>query len=143
MHILEDGLKRLKRNFDFILFDLRPAIDLTVENALLISSTVVVPVDMDNRALKGIDDLLEVIREVKRNTPFVYTTVITKVDKRNTVMQSKIRQSLKDKNYPVAQSEIRVSEQYKHATASGRPSIHYASNKVKEDYMALTKEILG
>ena len=143
LHILEDGIKRLKQEFDFVLFDLRPAIDLTVENALLISSKIIVPVDMDQRAIKGIDDLLEVVREVKRNTPFVYTTVITKMDKRNTVMQSKIRQALKDKNYPVAQSEIRVSEQYKHATANGRPSVHYAPNKVKEDYMALTKEIIG
>lgn len=143
LHILEDGIKKLDKDFDFILFDLRPAIDLTVENALLLSSKIIVPVDMDKRALKGIDDLLEVVNEVKRNAPFVYTTVITKLDKRNSVMEAKIRASLKEKGYPIARTEIRVSEQYKQATACGRPSIHYAPNKIKDDYMALTKEIIG
>ena len=66
LNILEDAIKRLDTAFDFILIDLRPAIDLSIENALLITDFIVIPVDMDRRAVKGIDDLLKVVEEVKR-----------------------------------------------------------------------------
>lgn len=80
LNILDEGLSRLKTTYDFILIDLRPAIDLSIENALLITDKIVVPVDMDRRAVKGIDDLFQVVREVRRNEDFVYTLVKTKVN---------------------------------------------------------------
>ncbi|MFS1877497.1 ParA family protein [Enterovibrio norvegicus] len=70
LQILEDGLARLKKEYDFILIDCRPAIDLSIENAFLITDLVVVPVDMDRRATKGISDLFEVINEIKRTEKF-------------------------------------------------------------------------
>lgn len=143
LSILEDGLKRLNTTFDFILIDLRPAIDLSIENALLITDLIVIPVDMDKRAIKGIDDLLQVVKEVRRNEKCVYTLVKTKVNYTHTKMIASTNTHIKDLNYQVMQTEIRASELYKQATEARRPSVIFARNqRPYEDYQALTAELL-
>jgi chromosome partitioning protein len=141
--ILDDGIKHLSNKFDFILIDLRPAIDLSIENALLITDLIVVPVDMDRRAVKGIDDLFQVVREVRRIDNFVYTLVKTKVNKAHSKMQKSINSHIEEAGYRVAYTEIRVSELFKQATEQHRPSPLFAANeRPRQDYMSLTKELL-
>ena len=141
--ILDDALKRLQTSFDFILIDLRPAIDLSIENALLITDLIVIPVDMDRRAIKGIEDLLQVVKEVRRNEGYVYTLVKTKVNGSHKKMLTSTNAHIKDLNYNVMQTEIRVSELYKQATEAHRPSVIYADGqRPYQDYKALTIELL-
>ena len=143
LSILEDGLKRLTTTFDFILMDLRPAIDLSIENALLITDLIIIPVDMDKRAIKGIADLLQVVREVRRNEKCVYTLVKTKVNKSHSKMLLSTNTHIKNLKYKVMKTEIRVSELYKQATEAHRPSVLYARNdRPYEDYKAFTIELL-
>lgn len=143
LSILEDGLKRLNTQFDFILMDLRPAIDLSIENALLITDLIVIPVDMDKRAIKGIDDLLQVVKEVKRHDSHVYTLVKTKVNQSHKKMLTSTNTHIKDFNYRVMKTEIRVSELYKQATEAHRPSVIFARNqRPHDDYKQLTIELL-
>lgn len=143
LNILEEGLKRLKITYDFILIDLRPAIDLSIENALLITDKIVVPVDMDRRAIKGIDDLFQVVREVRRNEDFVYTLVKTKVNESHSKMKKAIDGYISEANYRVALTEIRQSELFKQATDVHRPVMHFAKNeRPYRDYKSFTKELL-
>ncbi len=142
LFVLEDGFKKIKMNFDFLLLDLRPAIDLTVENALMVTDLLVIPVNLDVRALKGIDDLLEVAKEVKRIENVNYIITITQLDKRNKIMLSEIENQLSKRKYKVTNSKIRISEDFKHASLKKRPSVIYASKKPHEDYMKLTRELL-
>jgi chromosome partitioning protein len=143
LSILEDGVKRIDQHFDFILIDLRPAIDLSIENALLITDLVIIPVDMDKRAIKGIDDLFQVIMEIRREKEFAYTIVKTKLNKSHSKMIKATNVNIKNNGYKVANTEINYSELYKQATESKRPSMLFAKNsKPYNDYMALTKEIL-
>ncbi|AWK15538.1 ParA family protein (plasmid) [Candidatus Fukatsuia symbiotica] len=144
LSILDDGLKRLVTHFDFILIDLRPAIDLSIENALLITDLIVIPVDMDRRAVKGIDDLFQVVKEIRRNDDFVYTLVKTKVNKSHSKMQKSTNKHIQEAGYQVASTEIRVSELYKQATEQRRPSPLYAPHeRPYEDYLSLTHELLA
>ena len=127
----------------YILIDLRPAIDLSIENAILITDLIVIPVDMDKRAIKGIDDLLEVVKEVKQDDDIVYTLVCTKIDKRNKKMRDSTRQRIAEGAYQLAKTEIRISELYKQATESKRPVIHFSpDSKPHKDYMNFTKELI-
>lgn len=144
LSILEDGLKRVGKRFDFILLDLRPAIDLSIENALLISDLIVIPVDMDRRAIKGIDDLLQVVKEVRRSEDVSYLLVKTKVNAAHKKMLSATNSHIASGHYKVAATEIRVSELYKQATEQHRPSPLFADNdRPEEDYMQLTSELLA
>lgn len=143
LQILDDGIKRLNETYDFILIDCRPAIDLSIENALLISDVVVIPVDMDRRAVKGIDDLLEVVEEVKRKKSFVYTLIYTKVDNRNKKMLKATEDRIRENNYPALNTRIGISEKYKQASEEHRPFVCFAKNeRPHNDYMELTKEFL-
>ncbi len=142
--ILSDAIKKIKNKYDYILLDLRPAIDLTVENALLISDLLVVPVNMDKRAVKGIDDLLEVTEEVKRSGDFRRIIVRTSVNKSATKMMNTVNELLAEKGYPVAETVIGVSELYKQATEVGRPVVLFApDSKPHQDYRQLTEELIG
>ena len=143
LQILSDGLKPIKNNYDFILIDLRPAIDLSIENALLITDIVIVPVDMDRRATKGISDLFEVIVEVKRSDKFDYMLLKTKIDARNKIMLKATGERIKEMNLLVSQTEIRTSEDFKKATEAKMPICYYARNsKSHQDYMDFTNELL-
>ena len=143
LSILEEGLKRLNTVYDYILIDLRPAIDLSIENALLITDLIVIPVDMDRRAIKGIDDLLKVVQEVRRQDNIVYTLVKTKVNQSHTKMRQATNDRIDAAGYPVADTEIRVSELYKQASEQQRPSPIYAlKDRPHDDYLALTHELL-
>ena len=144
LNILEEGLKRLNTDFDFILIDLRPAIDLSIENALLITDLIVVPVDMDRRAVKGIDDLFQVVREIKRNEGFVYTLVKTKVNISHSKMLRAIDGYIAEGKYNLAKTEIRYSELYKQATEQHRPVMTFAKNeRPYRDYKAFAQELLS
>lgn len=143
LQILEDGFKRLDQKYDFILIDCRPAIDLSIENALLITDLVIVPVDMDRRATKGITDLFETIKDVKRTDSFNYLVIKTKVDSRNKVMLRSTEERIKDLGLIAAKSHIRTTELYKHATDKCVPVTHFSPNsRAHDDYKAVTNEIL-
>lgn len=143
LQILADGLKPIKDNYDFILMDLRPAIDLSIENALLITDIVIVPVDMDRRATKGISDLFEVIAEIKRKDKFDYMLVKTKIDARNKIMLKATEDRISEMDWTVSKTAIRTSEDFKKATEEKMPICYYARNsKSHQDYMSLTNEFL-
>jgi chromosome partitioning protein len=143
LQILEDGLKRIKGDFDVVLFDCRPAIDLSIENALLISDLLVVPVDIDKRATKGVDDLFDVTKEIKRSDSFLSLIVKTKLDIREKVILRAVEEELYVKGWSVSKSSISISAAFKKATAAGRPFTCFApDSKQHIEYRELTNEIL-
>lgn len=144
LQILEDGLARLEKNYDFILIDCRPAIDLSIENAFLITDLVVVPVDMDRRATKGISDLFEVINEIKRTDTFDSIVLKTKIDRRNKVMLRSTNERLNELELHTAKTEIRTTEDFKKATDLRVPVTHFApKSKATDDYKMFTNELLN
>ncbi|WP_219340250.1 ParA family protein [Spartinivicinus marinus] len=143
LHIIEDGLKKLKQDFDICFFDCRPAIDLTIENALLLSDMVVIPVNMDKRATKGINDLFEVTKEIKRTDDFMSLIVKTMFDRRNKVMIRAIEEELSNKGWKVANSVVSVSESFKQATKYNRPFTSFANDSRQHNELrALANELL-
>ncbi len=141
--ILSDAIKRIEMPFDFILIDARPAIDLSIENAFLVTDMTVIPVDQDKRATKGISDLFDVIKEVKRQDKFKYLVLKTKVDVRNKIMLESTEERLKKMKLHVANTQIGVSEDYKKATDIGRPITFFANgSKGHVEYMQFTNELL-
>lgn len=144
LQILADGLKRLNKKYDFILMDCRPAIDLSIENAFLLTDLVVIPVDMDRRATKGIEDLFEVVSEIKRTDEFEHLLLKTKIDARNKVMLRATEERIEAMGLTVASSEIRVSEDFKKATEEKKPVCYHSRNsKPHKDYQSFTNELLN
>lgn len=62
---LVNQLKRIDKQYDYILIDCPPTMDILVANALCASHEIIIPIKSDNYSLDGINLLLENIEEVK------------------------------------------------------------------------------
>jgi len=64
--ILRDKLEAAKGRYDFIIIDCPPSLDLIVINALVAADEVLVPLQAEFLALKGMQELLITMERVKR-----------------------------------------------------------------------------
>ena len=72
-YLLKDALAKVASQYDFILIDCPPSLELLTLNCLCAADTVLVPVQCEYYALEGLSDLLSTIRIVKGK---VFATVI-------------------------------------------------------------------
>lgn len=63
---LKDALEPLSKDYDFILIDCPPSLELLTLNALCAADQVVIPVQCEYYALEGLSDLMTTLRAVKR-----------------------------------------------------------------------------
>ena len=66
-HLLRRALDSVAGNYDFILIDCPPSLELLTLNGLCAADTVLVPVQCEYYALEGLSDLLGTVRIVKRS----------------------------------------------------------------------------
>ena len=65
-YLLKDALMVLDENYDYIIIDCPPSLELLTLNGLCAAHSVLVPVQCEYYALEGLSDLLNTIRIVKR-----------------------------------------------------------------------------
>ncbi len=63
---LQDALRPLVEEFDFIVLDTPPTLGILTVNALVAASHVLIPIQSSYFALEGTDDLLETIDKIKQ-----------------------------------------------------------------------------
>lgn len=64
--LLRDNLKSIKNQYDFIIIDCPPSLNLLTINALTAADTVIVPIQCEYYALEGLSQILKTINLVKR-----------------------------------------------------------------------------
>ena len=82
--ILRRALQHIKDSFDVVLIDCPPVLGVMMVNALAASSRILVPVQTEFLALKGLERMIKTF-EIMQNSsqlPFHYTIVPTMFDKR-------------------------------------------------------------
>ena len=87
-HLVKSVIEALKANFDFVIFDCGPNISLLMINALTAANWVLVPVEAEFLAVRGISLLMETIEEVQSTTNpalKILGILITKYDARGNV----------------------------------------------------------
>jgi chromosome partitioning protein len=65
--LLRKKLEGLRGQFNFILLDCPPALDLLTLNALVAADTVIVPVQCEYFALEGVSELLDTLIRIRRS----------------------------------------------------------------------------
>ncbi|MCD7793187.1 MAG: AAA family ATPase, partial [Oscillospiraceae bacterium] len=65
--MLKEALKPLDEQYDYIILDCPPSLELLTLNTLCASNTVLVPVQCEYYALEGLSDLTDTIRAVNRS----------------------------------------------------------------------------
>lgn len=143
---LKDALESVQSEFDFILFDCPPALDLLTLNALVATRYIIIPMQAEYFALEGVTDLLytiERIQEAFNPELLVQGVVLTMYDERTNLAQQvteNLRGYFGDGLYKtVIPRNIRLAE----APSHGLPALFYdPRSRGAEAYRALAHELL-
>jgi chromosome partitioning protein len=147
----ESILKRLLApvctDFDFVLIDSPPSLNLLTLNGLVAAHSVLVPIQCEYFALEGISELLDTVARVRRSyNPHlrILGILLTMFDER-TNLSNQVREDLRS-HFPnemfhtVIPRNIRLAE----APSFGKPIVIYdIRSKGAESYINLAKEILN
>lgn len=145
--VLRDAITQLYSEYDYILLDCPPSLELLTVNALVAADSVLIPMQCEYYALEGIADLMTSIKMCSKRLNRRLTIegiVLTMYDARaNLTLQvaNELRKYLGDKVYEtVIPRSIRLSE----APSHGVPGVVYDRvNRGSKAYMALAAEFIS
>ncbi|MGB4100692.1 MAG: ParA family protein [Alphaproteobacteria bacterium] len=143
---LRDALNRSAKNFDYMLIDCPPSLNLLTLNALVAADTVLVPLQVEFYALEGISSLIQTVDAVQaRFNPGldILGVVLTMFDRRNALsdaVANDVRGYFGGKVFStMIPRNIRISE----APSHGKPVLLYDLKcPGSRAYMHLASEIL-
>jgi chromosome partitioning protein len=144
---LKQALHEIQDNYDFILIDCPPALNLLTLNGLCAAHAVMIPMQCEYYALEGLSDLVSTIKKVRANlNPALQIEGLlrTMFDARNLLAQQvsdQLKQHFGDKVYDtIIPRNIRLAE----APSHGVPAISYdRTSKGAQAYLELAGEILS
>ena len=146
--VLKKMLQPVRRSYDFILVDCLPSLGLLTVNALSASDKVLIPVQADFLAMKGLVLLLDTIIRVKdRINPtleisgilFTMTNIRTLHSREVIEMTKRIFVS----SIRVFDTIVPVSVRFKEAPVAGQSIITYAANADGANaYRQLAREVM-
>ena len=142
---LRDALNRIESNFDFILIDCPPSLNMLTVNALTAAQGVIIPIQCEYYALEGLSALIDTVGKVRRSTNpelRIEGLLRTMFDPRNRLaneVSDQLTEHFRDDVYDtVIPRNVRLAE----APSHGQPIIVYDStSKGAESYLALAKEV--
>lgn len=143
---LRRALETVRQQFDFVVLDCPPALDLLTLNALVAADSVLIPMQAEYFALEGVSELLDTIERLRQSfNPDLQIegVVLTMFDDR-TVLAQQVSQELKrffaDKLLQtVIPRNIRLAE----APSYGKPALLYdVRSRGAESYIRLAKELM-
>ncbi len=143
---LKRAVEAIKDQYDYILIDCPPALDLLTLNALVAANSLLIPIQCEFFALEGISQLLDTVERIKESFSHdlaIEGIVLTMYDDR-TSLTRQVAQDLKEFFQgevfeTVIPRNIRLAE----APSHGKPILLYdMRSKGAESYMKLAKEMI-
>ncbi|MFQ6021581.1 MAG: ParA family protein [Acidiferrobacterales bacterium] len=143
---LRDALANVRDQYDYVLVDCPPALNLLTVNALVAAHTVMIPMQCEYYALEGLTALLNIISKIRESLNpqlKIEGLLRTMFDPRNNLdneVSAQLRQHFGDKLYrTIIPRNVRLAE----APSYGKPVINYdMQSKGAQAYLALAGEIL-
>ncbi|MGS0727473.1 ParA family protein, partial [Shewanella sp. 0m-11] len=128
--ILTKALKLIEDRYDVVLIDCPPVLGVLMVNALAASEHIIVPVQTEFLALKGLDRMVKTMLLMGRSKKiqYSYTIVPTMYDKRTRAASAALLQLNEDYNQELWQDVIPVDTKFRDASLSHLPASHYAPN---------------
>lgn len=144
---LKEAITPHANDYDFILIDCPPALNLLTVNGLTAAHAVMIPMQCEYYALEGLSDLVQTVKKVRTHlnpTLEIEGLLRTMFDPRNTLAQQVSQQLLEhfgDKVYrTVIPRNIRLAE----APSHGLPVMHFdRASKGAQAYIALAGEMIN
>lgn len=147
-YTMRNCLESIKGNYDYILIDCQPSLGMITINALACADKVIIPVQTQYLAAKGMSQLLQTVSKVKRKINpnlKIGGVLLTIVDNRTNL--SKATKLQLQENYggivKIYNNFIPQAIKTAESTASGKSVFSYDENgKVAEAYFSFAREVL-
>lgn len=144
--ILNRALSVVKDDFDFILIDCPPALNLLTLNALAVADGVLVPMQCEYYAMEGLAALLETIDKIRAalNQRLQVEGILrTMFDPRNNLSNDVSEQLVHHFGDKVFRTQVPRNVRLAEAPSHGLPIIEYdRASKGAKAYLALAGELL-
>jgi len=143
---LHDKVNAVRAQYDFILIDCPPALDLLTLNALIAADSVLVPIQCEFFALEGISELMDTIQRIRDSFDHplqIEGILLTMFDDR-TNLTRQVASDLRDFfGAMIFQTVIPRSIRLAEAPSHGQTILAYdVRSRGAESYIRLAKEIL-
>ncbi|OIN55597.1 chromosome partitioning protein [Arsenicibacter rosenii] len=145
---LRAALAPFLSNYDFILIDCPPALNVFTNSALIASNAALVILEPETSAVKGVNNLFELIEEIRQffnERLRIDGIVLTRVDRR-LVLHKEIIQTVRQDlaNFNVFQTEIRLNAALKESQYAQMDIFRYNnSSPGSVDYRQLANEYMA
>ena len=144
---LKSALAEIESEYDYVLIDCPPSLNLLTVNALCAAQAVLIPMQCEYYALEGLSDLVQTVKKVRTHlnpSLEIEGLLRTMYDPRNMLAQqvsAQLQQHFGDKVYrTVIPRNIRLAE----APSHGLPALELdKASKGAQAYLALAGEMLN
>jgi chromosome partitioning protein len=145
--ILKKLLAPMDSEFDYILIDTPPSLNILTLNGLVAAHSVLIPIQCEYFALEGISDLMETLARIRRgfNPDLAIQGILLTMFDERTNLSNQVREDLR--SYFAEQllatiipRNVRLAE----APSFGKPIVIYdIRSKGAESYIGLAEEIMN
>ena len=145
--IVKQAIEPLREGYDYILIDCPPNLGLLTVNALTAADGVLIPVQADYLAMKGVGQLLKTIMVIQRrlNQRLAIAGLLLTMADRTLISREVIETTRHafEGRLPVFQTVIRRRVEMRESPRSGKSVLTYASTSDAAcDYRQLAKEVM-
>ena len=143
---LRKALESVRQQYDFIVLDCPPALDLLTLNALVAADSVLVPMQAEYFALEGVSELLDTIERLRQSfNPELHIegVVLTMYDDRTNLAQQVTQELKRHFGEKLLETIIPRNVRLAEAPSYGKPALLYdVRSRGAESYIKLAKEIM-
>jgi chromosome partitioning protein len=145
-HILKGKLGPLRNQFNYILLDCPPSLDLLTLNALVAADSVLVPIQCEYFALEGVSELIDTLVRIRRvhNPKLAVEGILLTMFDDRTNLSHQVRDDLRDFfGAQVFNTLIPRNVRLAEAPSHGKPILLYDPEcRGSECYLELAKEVI-
>ncbi len=140
------GLKAAAGEYDFLLIDCPPALNLLTVNALTCADAVIIPMQCEYFAIEGLADLVNTIKKIKsRLNPGLVIDGVVRVmfDNRNTLAQNVSDQLKAHFGAKVFDTVVPRNVRLAEAPSHGLAALQYdRTSKGAQSYLQMARELI-
>lgn len=127
--ILKRALQAVAQDYDYALIDCPPILGVMMVNALAASDRILIPVQTEFLAMKGLERMIRTLTIMQKSRPggFKVTIVPTMYDKRTKASLQTLTQLKKDYPNQVWTSAVPIDTKFRDASLKHLPASHFAS----------------
>ena len=132
--------------YDYIIIDCPPTLDLLVSNALKACDKVLIPVQSDFWAYEGVDQILATLQRAKQTSdikPYVLGMLVTMYNKRTNSARAIMDAMNESYGEYVFENAIAFRDEVKVATIEHKTLVGKKNSITGQQYMSVVEEIIG